>query len=555
MLAGFDVELLVEAAGISRETAEKLQGRDDQRGSIVRVEHELRFVRPERREEEEEREEKIERGEEEERERRRERGEEEKERGESENGVEEGFCNLRLKEKIEDPPRSDVYNPQAGWITSVNGQKLPVPKYLQLSAERGGLSRISATTSNYTCRGISGTVVPGCPESFQQFQQQSQRRRGQGQRSSDQHQRINHFREGDILALPAGVVHWAYNDGDQPVVAITVVDTGNNANQLDRNHRQFLLAGRKQRGQRFSVEPTRQEDSNENIFNGFETESLAEVMGISRDLAEKLKGRNDNRGEIIRVEEELRVIRPSRMEREEYEEERRRQTTVNGLEQAFCSLRIKENIDDPERADIYNPNAGRITHLNSKKLPILRYLQLNAEKGVVRPDALISPHWNVNAHAIVYISRGSARFQIVGLRGNTVHNNEVRQGQVVVVPQHFATLIRKRAKPAIMLRPTASFGAYHDFMRNLVTRMGPRYFAAYEDSVFRHYVQFGPPGVDLPTFEHILSQWDKKSKQFVFTDRNDGEEIACSFNLEWVMEHTWFSNEGLHVDHNRDREN
>ncbi|ONK79799.1 uncharacterized protein A4U43_C01F10190 [Asparagus officinalis] len=113
----------------------------------------------------------------------------------------------------------------------------------------------------------------------------------------------------------------------------------------------------------------------------------------------------------------------------------------------------------------------------------------------------------------------------------------------------------KRAKPAITLRPTASFGAYHDFMQNLVTRMGPRHFAAYEDSVFRHYVQFGPPGVDLPTFEHILSQWDKKSKKFVFTDRNDGEEIPCSFNLEWVMEHTWFSNEGLHVDHNRDRKN
>ncbi|ONK78396.1 uncharacterized protein A4U43_C02F18340 [Asparagus officinalis] len=37
--------------------------------------------------------------------------------------------------------------------------------------------------------------------------------------------------------------------------------------------------------------------------------------------------------------------------------------------------------------------------------------------------------------------------------------------------------------------------------------------------------------------------------------RNDGEEIACSFNLEWVIEHTWFSNEGLHVDHNRDRKN
>ncbi|ONK58501.1 uncharacterized protein A4U43_C09F13700 [Asparagus officinalis] len=85
--------------------------------------------------------------------------------------------------------------------------------------------------------------------------------------------------------------------------------------------------------------------------------------------------------------------------------------------------------------------------------------------------------------------------------------------------------------------------------------MEPRHFAAYEDSVFRHYVHFGPLGVDLPTFERILSLWDKKRKKFVFTDRNDGEEIACLFDLEWVIEHTLFFNEGLLVDHNRDRKN
>ncbi|ONK64803.1 uncharacterized protein A4U43_C07F30110 [Asparagus officinalis] len=45
--------------------------------------------------------------------------------------------------------------------------------------------------------------------------------------------------------------------------------------------------------------------------------------------------------------------------------------------------------------------------------------------------------------------------------------------------------------------------------------MEPRHFAAYENSVFRHYVHFGPPGVDLLTFEHILSQWDKRRKKFV----------------------------------------
>jgi len=86
-------------------------------------------------------------------------------------------------------------------------------------------------------RGISGTVVPGCPESFQQFTQQRQPRGGGQQSTRDQHQRINHFREGDILALPAGVAHWAYNDGDQPVVAITLVDYSNSANQLDPNRR------------------------------------------------------------------------------------------------------------------------------------------------------------------------------------------------------------------------------------------------------------------------------------------------------------------------------
>ncbi|ONK55463.1 uncharacterized protein A4U43_UnF2870 [Asparagus officinalis] len=89
----------------------------------------------------------------------------------------------------------------------------------------------------------------------------------------------------------------------------------------------------------------------------------------------------------------------------------------------------------------------------------------------------------------------------------------------------FKARARKRAKPTITLRPTASFSAYHDFMRNLVMHMEPMHFAAYEDNVFRHYVQFGPPSVDLPTFEYILSQWDEKRKKFIFIDRNAGEEM------------------------------
>jgi mannose-6-phosphate isomerase-like protein (cupin superfamily) len=87
-------------------------------------------------------------------------------------------------------------------------------------------------------------MFPGCPETFEDPQQQSQQgqgqRRGQGQSQrseQDRHQKIRHFREGDIIALPAGVAHWCYNDGDSPVVAVSLLHTNNYANQLDENPR------------------------------------------------------------------------------------------------------------------------------------------------------------------------------------------------------------------------------------------------------------------------------------------------------------------------------
>lgn len=53
----------------------------------------------------------------------------------------------------------------------------------------------------------------------------------------DDHQKVHHFRAGDVLAIPAGVANWCYNDGDTPVVTLTVFDTRSNANQLDQNQR------------------------------------------------------------------------------------------------------------------------------------------------------------------------------------------------------------------------------------------------------------------------------------------------------------------------------
>ncbi|XP_065006780.1 cocosin 1-like [Musa acuminata AAA Group] len=294
--------------------------------------------------------------------------------------------------------------------------------------------------------GIAGIVIPGCPETFQSFQEERFQEGQQAQSSRDEHQRILHFREGDVIALPAGVAHWCYNNGDRPVIAITVVDISNNANQLDRNHREFLLAG-KQRSGRETSGGKWQETSGNNVLSGFDVELLAQATGLSGDTARKIQGKDDERGEMVRVEKGLEVLRPSSREQRESERERgereegeRERSLPNGLDETYCAMRIMENIADPARADVYTPRGGSITTLNSLKLNILREIQLSAERVVLYRNAILAPYWNINAHSIMYVTGGRGRVQIVSDQGRTVFDGEVRQDQLLIVPQNYAVI-------------------------------------------------------------------------------------------------------------------
>ena len=122
---------------------------------------------------------------------------------------------------------------------------------------------------------------------------------------------------------------------------------------------------------------------------------------MDSETAKRLQGENDNRNNIIRVKGKLDLVSPLRSRREsqreerweeererEREEERRRMRRgggydVNGLEETFCSMRLRENIGDPSRADVFTPQAGRLSTVNSFNLPILRFLQLSAERGAL----------------------------------------------------------------------------------------------------------------------------------------------------------------------------
>ncbi|XP_078446808.1 cocosin 1-like [Wolffia australiana] len=284
--------------------------------------------------------------------------------------------------------------------------------------------------------GISGVVIPGCPETFQSMEHGQERRERREERhgervSGDQHQKIRRFRQGDIIALPAGVAHWCYNNGDKPVIAVTVFDVANQANQLDRSPRRSFLAGQQRGGE----EKGEESSGGGNVFRGFDDEILSEALGVRRDVVRKLKGEDDRRGTIIKVEKELHIAAPSREMEMEMEED-------NGLEEALCNMRLVENIADPAKFDVYSPQGGHISTLNSQKLPILRFLRLSAEKGHLRRNAIVAPLWHINAHSVLYVIRGTGRVQISGAGEKLLFDGTVRRGQMLVVPQGHAVVKR-----------------------------------------------------------------------------------------------------------------
>lgn len=322
-------------------------------------------------------------------------------------------------------------------------------------------------------RGIFGMVFPGCRETYEEPQESEQ---GQGSRPQDRHQKVQHFKEGDMIAVPTGVVFWMYNEEETPVVAVTLIDTSNLDNQLDQMPRRFYLSGNQEQeflqyqeqghqGQRRQSQqgPHRgqqqeEEEQNEggNVLSGFNDEFLEDAFNVDREIVSRLKGEKDYReGGIVKVKGGLRVITPptKRQQQQQEEEEeqqgqqerprshgRRRShhgSRGNGLEETVCTMKLHHNIGQSTSPDIYIPQAGRMKTLTSLDLPILRWLGLGAEHGSLYKNAMFVPHYNINAHSIIYVLSGRAWLQVVNCTGKAVFDGELNENQVLTVPQDF----------------------------------------------------------------------------------------------------------------------
>ncbi|XP_010457408.1 PREDICTED: 12S seed storage protein CRD [Camelina sativa] len=281
--------------------------------------------------------------------------------------------------------------------------------------------------------GVMGTIASGCPETYEDIEA-SGRGGGGGDRRrrfEDMHQKLENFRRGDVFASLAGVSQWWYNRGDSDVVIVIVLDVTNRENQLDQVPRMFQLAG--SRTQEEEQQQPLNWPSGNNAFSGFDANIIAEAFKVDTETAKQLQNQQDNRGNIVRANGPLHFVIPQPRQWQQ-------DGIANGIEETYCTARLHENIDDPERSDLFSTRAGRMSTLNSLNLPVLRQVRLNAVRGYLYSGGMVLPQWTANAHTVLYVTGGQAKIQVVDDNGQSVFNEQMGQGQLLVIPQGFAVV-------------------------------------------------------------------------------------------------------------------
>ncbi|KAL3644968.1 11s globulin seed storage protein 2 [Castilleja foliolosa] len=289
-------------------------------------------------------------------------------------------------------------------------------------------------------QGIIGITFPGCAETYHAYKTQYTRESVEAweakQKGSvrDLHQKVHRIRQGDIVAIPPGAAHWCYNDGNEELVAVSINDLNHVSNQLDQKFRAFYLAGGVPKGGRSQEQAQR---TFQNIFRAFDSNLMAEAFNVSPETVQRMQKEEEQRGLIVIAKERMSFIRA-----DEERESGSRQQSDNGIEETYCSMSIRTSLENRRDADIYSRQAGKSNVVDSNKLPILKYLDLSAEKGNLYPNAMMSPNWAVNSHSIVYVTRGEAQVQVVSHTGESLMNDRVNQGDMFVIPQYYTSTAR-----------------------------------------------------------------------------------------------------------------
>lgn len=125
IFSGFNKDFLEEAYNIPSDLAKKMQ-EERSRGLIVKCDEEMSFMTPEE-------------------------GEEElstspfSRREEDSNGLEETICTAKVQHNMNTQREADAYSREAGRVNILNQLKLPILRFMGMSAEKGHLFPVKHT--------------------------------------------------------------------------------------------------------------------------------------------------------------------------------------------------------------------------------------------------------------------------------------------------------------------------------------------------------------------------------------------------------------------------
>jgi len=253
-------------------------------------------------------------------------------------------------------------------------------------------------------RGMMGAVIPGAQSEFRRTF-------------------LRRVEKGDVVALPKGTVYWWYNDGNERHRVFCAGDTTFGSNP-GRFH-QFGLAGGKQ--SRFG-----------SLLHGFSKDTLATAWGVDEKTVQSLLDRQNDAG-IVKVQQKIRFPEMPHERSEDGEVEDNHYPYFDRPASSFYFEELKYSMR-AERPDFFVRDGGWLNIVNHHKLPALRNVGFSAMRVSLEKNAMCAPAFVRNAHQLLYIIRGGGRIQVASGDGQTVYDEQVREGTVIVIPQFFPSL-------------------------------------------------------------------------------------------------------------------
>ncbi|XP_058734073.1 11S globulin seed storage protein 2-like [Vicia villosa] len=202
------------------------------------------------------------------------------------------------------------------------------------------------------------------------------------------------LKQGDVIPVPIGSISWWFNDGHSNLNILFLGETS--TAHIPGQFTYFFLTGL------------------QGLLGSFSSELISKVYSFNKDEVTKLT-QSQKGVVIIKLEKNQPIPKP----------------------QLDLTKDFVYDIDT-KVPEIKTHNGGLVTTLNEKDFPFIKDVGLSVIRVKLEPNATKAPSNLITPGIqLLYIARGSGKFEIVGLNGKCVLDAQVKVGDLIVVPHFF----------------------------------------------------------------------------------------------------------------------